>query len=146
MDEIRTNWLGEMAFDAEVDGHHITLDASQVAGGKDRGPKPKPLLLVALAGCTGMDVVSLLKKMRVPIDDLQISIKGIPTEEHPIHYKKIEMTYLVKGKDLDREKVEKSVRLSQERYCGVNYMLQQAADVSYEIVYSDEQVATNPIG
>ncbi|MEO9851362.1 MAG: OsmC family protein [Reichenbachiella sp.] len=142
MNEIKANWKGNMSFEANVDGHKIILDADAEVGGQNQGPKPKPLLLVALAGCTGMDVVSLLKKMRVKIDDLQISVAGEPSEEHPIYYKKVKLTYLVKGQDLDKEKIEKAVRLSQERYCGVSYTLQQVAEMDYEIIYSNEEVPT----
>ena len=62
---ISVSWLGNMAFEADIEGHKIMLDASEEVGGENKGPKPKPLMLVALAGCTGMDVVSLLKKMRI---------------------------------------------------------------------------------
>lgn len=131
-----------MAFEAESEGHRITLDAGEAVGGQNRGPKPKPLLLVSLAGCTGMDIVSLLKKMRVKIYDLQIDVQGEPTEEHPVYYKKIKLTYSFKGPDLDHEKIEKAVRLSQERYCGVSYTLQQVAELDYQIKYNDEEVST----
>ncbi|MEO9964149.1 MAG: OsmC family protein [Reichenbachiella sp.] len=142
MNEIKTKWIGNMAFEADVDGHRIVMDAGEEVGGQNKGPKPKPLLLVALAGCTGMDVISLLKKMRVAVEDLQISVSGDTSEEHPIYYKNIKLTYLVKGQGLDKEKIEKAVKLSQERYCGVSFTLQQVAELDYEIIYSDEEIST----
>jgi putative redox protein len=133
MTEIKTRWLSKMSFESEVDGHTITMDASPEAGGENDGPRPKPLLLASLAGCTGMDVVSLLNKMRVEYTDLQINVKGELSEEHPRIYRKIHISYLLKGREIDEAKVEKAVLLSQEKYCGVSAMLRQAADVSYDI-------------
>jgi putative redox protein len=133
--EIKCNWKDEMAFDVEVSGHVITIDADAQFGGKDRGPRPKPLLLVSLAGCTAMDVVSLLKKMRVNFEDLTVNVGGELTDEHPKYYKKIHVTYIVKGQDIDKAKVEKAVILSQDRYCGVSAMLRQVSDLTHEIQY-----------
>ena len=137
MDRIEAKWLEEMSFEANVDGFNITLDAKKEVGGTDKGPRPKALLLVALAGCTGMDVVSLLKKMRVDIDDLKITIDGNLSKEHPTYYEQIQVTYYFVGQELDKDKIEKAVRLSHERYCGVNYTLRQVGKVSYDIVYAE---------
>lgn len=133
--EIKCSWKDEMAFDVEVSGHVITIDADAQFGGQDRGPRPKPLLLVSLAGCTAMDVVSLLKKMRVNFEDLTVNVGGVLTDEHPKYYKKIHVTYIVKGQDIDKAKVEKAVILSQDRYCGVSAMLRQVSDLTHEIQY-----------
>ena len=133
--EIGLHWKGDMAFDAEVNGHTLRIDANETVGGHDTGPRPKPLILVALAGCTGMDVASLFKKMRVEVDSLDIKVSADMTEEHPKYYDKVHILYLVKGKDLDKEKVEKAVKLSQERYCGVSEMVRRFAELTYEIQY-----------
>lgn len=132
---IKCNWTGDMSFETKVNGHSIKLDASEKVGGKDKGPRPKPLLLVALAGCTGMDVISLLNKMRVKYDDFNIEVEGDVSEEHPKYYTHLRLIYKIKGADVDRKKVEKAVKLSQEKYCGVNFMLGQIADISYKILY-----------
>jgi len=124
-----------MAFKTEVDGHELILDAEADFGGKDRGPRPKPLLLVSLLGCTGMDVVSLLNKMRVDYDDFKVKAKGTLAEEHPMYYTKIHLEYHIWGKNVDKEKVEKAVALSTERYCGVHFMLSKSSTVSHEIIY-----------
>jgi putative redox protein len=130
-----TKWLGNMAFESEVEGYKIVIDAKEEFGGEGLGPTPKPLLLMSLAGCTGMDVASLLKKMRLEVNDFDVNVSGELTEEHPKHYSDIHIEYLFKGKNLDKEKLEKAVNLSQERYCGVHFMLKQAAKITHNIEY-----------
>lgn len=120
---------------ASVDGHEIVLDADEQFGGNNLGPRPKPLLLISLVGCTGMDVVSLLRKMRVPFEDLKVTVKPHLTDEHPRYYDTIHLIYDVWGKDLDKAKVEKAVTYSQDRYCGVTAMLQAKAKITFEINY-----------
>ncbi len=134
-DEIKCNWKGGMAFGVEVNDHEITIDAVEQFGGKDRGPQPKPLLLVSLGGCTAMDVVSLLKKMRVDFEDISVNVSGELTDEHPKYFKKIHVTYIIKGDNVDTAKVEKAVILSQDRYCGVSAMLVKVSDLTHEIKY-----------
>ena len=130
---VKTSWKGQMSFDSLVSGHHITLDAPTEHGGSDSGPRPKELLLSSLAGCTGMDVVSLLEKMRVEIKNFNILIDDDITEEHPKHYTKMHIVYVFYGKDLPTDKIQKAVELSQERYCGVSFMFKKAFEVTYEI-------------
>lgn len=131
--KVECTWKEDMAFEAEVNGFKIALDADPAVGGKERGPRPKPLALVALAGCTGMDVISILKKMRIEPSYFNVSVEGELTEEHPRYYEKIHLAYEFKGNDLPMEKLEKAVNLSQERYCGVTAMLQKAASITHEI-------------
>jgi putative redox protein len=130
---VNTEWKGSMKFDAIVSGHHVVMDALPEVGGNDEGPRPKQLLLAALAGCTGMDVVSILKKMRVELEYFNIQIDAEVTDEHPKHYTKMHLIYEFRGKDLDREKLEKAVDLSQERYCGVSALFKKAMKLTYEI-------------
>jgi len=134
-EEIKCNWKQDMAFGVEINGHEITIDAVEQFGGKDRGPRPKPLLLASLAGCTAMDVVSLLKKMRVDFEDISVNVSGELTDEHPKYYKKIHVTYIIKGDNADTAKVEKAVILSQDRYCGVSAMLRKVSELTHEIQY-----------
>lgn len=122
-----------MAFETEVAGHKIVMDADLESGGEDKGVRPKPLQLVALGGCTGMDVVSLLKKMRVDIDDFQMIIEGELSEEHPKHYQSIHLIYQFKGKDLPIDKLEKAVSMSKDKYCGVAALYKKAIPLTYEI-------------
>jgi putative redox protein len=121
--KVEVKWTDTMAFDVEVNGHHFMIDADERVGGKDRGPRPKALTLAGLGGCTGMDVISILKKMRVEPEAFDISVEGELTEEHPKYYHTITVTYTFKGKDLPMDKLEKAVTLSQDRYCGVSAML-----------------------
>ena len=130
---VKTTWKGQMAFDSHVSGHHITMDASSELGGSDSGPRPKELMLSSIAGCTGMDVVSLLEKMRVEIKDFKILIEADLTEDHPKHYTKMHIIYVFYGKDLPSDKIQKAVELSQERYCGVSFMYKKAFEITYEI-------------
>lgn len=136
-DSVSISWLKDMSFEAEVNGHKLYLDASSEHGGKNLGPRPKPLLLVALAGCTGMDVVSILKKMRVEFDSFDVRVGGNLTEEHPKRYSEMKLVYLFKGKNIPRDKVEKAVDLSRERYCGVSAMFSEILKLEYEIVIED---------
>ena len=127
------SWQGKMAFETSLDGHNILLDADNEVGGEDKGPRPKKLMLVALAGCTGMDVVSILKKMRIDIEGLNIKVEADITEEHPKHYTSMHVIYEFTGKDLPYDKLEKAVSLSQERYCGVMAVYEKTMDMSSEI-------------
>jgi len=133
-EKINVTWSGEMAFEAEVNDFKIKLDADERVGGKNGGPRPKPLTLVSLGGCTGMDVISILAKMRVVPDAFDVQISGELTEEHPKYYHKIHIVYKFKGNDLPMDKLEKAVTLSQDRYCGVSEMLRRAATLTHEIV------------
>jgi putative redox protein len=135
--EVKVSWKDKMAFEAEVNGHKIMLDAAEAVGGEDRGPRPKPLMLTALAGCTGMDVISILKKMRVEVEDFDVTVEGDLTDEHPKQYYKMNVIYTFKGKDLPLEKLKKAVSLSEERYCGVSALYRKAIEVTSEIKIID---------
>lgn len=123
----------KMAFDVEVNGHKFTIDAHSEVGGEDRGPRPKPLLLAALGGCTSMDVVSILRKMRVDFKDVNVQVEGELVDEPPKKYGKIHVIYTFTGKDLPMEKLEKAVNLSEERYCGVSASLKGNVEITSEI-------------
>ena len=132
-DSISVKWIDDLGFEADIKGQKIIIDAVKEVGGKDRGPQPKPLLMVSLAGCTAMDVISILKKMRVEPDDFNVHVEGELTEEHPKHFTKMHVIYEFTGKDLPMSKLEKAVNLSQERYCGVSYNLRDALELTHEI-------------
>lgn len=131
--QVKVDWLENMAFEADVNGHKIIIDAADAVGGEDRGPRPKPLMLTALAGCTGMDVVSILKKMRVKLDGFNVTVDGDLTEEHPKQFYKMHVIYEFTGKDLPLEKLQKAVSLSEERYCGVSALYKKAIELTSEI-------------
>jgi len=126
-------WKQNLAFECEMDGHHLVIDASKEGGGNDLGPRPKKLMLTALAGCTGIDVISLLKKMKVEPESFHVIVEGDLTEEHPIRYRKMKVIYQFKGKDLPLDKIEKAVKLSEDKYCGVSAAYRLAMELSSEI-------------
>jgi putative redox protein len=126
-------WKQDYTFEAEVNGFKVMMDTLPASGGGNNGPRPKPLVLAALAGCTGMDVVLVLKKMRVELEYFNISVEGEEREEHPKYYHKIHVIYELKGKHLDMEKAEKAVILSRDKYCAVFALLRFGAEITYEI-------------
>jgi putative redox protein len=131
--EVSVNWLEDMSFETEINGHRLVIDASEEFGGKNKGPRPKPLVLLALAGCTAMDVISLFKKFRMDVKDLKITVEGDMSEEHPKQYTKMNVIYNITGNNIDIKKAEKAVKLSMESYCGVSAQYKKGIDISYEI-------------
>jgi putative redox protein len=132
--QIECNWTGKLAFETLVDGHRLLLDVDEENGGQNSGPRPKTLLLSALAGCTGMDVVAMLTKMRVELTSFRTLVEGETSEEHPKVFTSIHIKYIFRGENLDLEKLQKAVDLSQERYCAVSAQLRQSVPVTYEIL------------
>jgi putative redox protein len=127
-------WNSGLAFTARQGGHSIPLDATVESGGQDSGSSPKGLLLSGLGGCTGIDVVAILEKMRVHLDGFEVQVSAELTEKHPKVFKSIHLRYAFRGPDLAMEKLEKAVILSMDRYCGVSAMLAKAAPITWEII------------
>ncbi len=123
-----------MSFNGELDGHTIVIDADESVGGKDQGPRPKGLVLTALAGCTAMDVISILRKMKAEPEEFWVEADAEISEEHPKVFTKITVTYHLKGGAVTQEKAEKAANLSEERYCGVSAMLRQAAEMEMKVI------------
>ncbi|MFO7829039.1 MAG: OsmC family protein [Bacteroidales bacterium] len=136
---LNLNWIDGMAFESEINGHKLVIDAVEAVGGKNRGPRPKPFMLLALAGCTGMDVISILKKMRVELDDFSVEVVANNTDEHPKHYDEMKVIYKFWGKDLPEDKINKAVHLSEERYCGVSFVYKQYVKMSNEVQINPEK-------
>ena len=134
---IKARWLNNLAFEADVDGHKVYLDTSTEHGGKNTGPRPKLLMLVALAGCTGMDVASILKKMRENIEELTVEVEGDLSEDHPKRFEGMKVIYRVKGKGVNKKNVEKAVQLSSTKYCGVSANYIKAFPVTHEIIIEE---------
>ena len=126
---------GGMNFTADLNGHKIEIDTEESRGGKNIGTRPKILMLASLAGCTGLDVVGMLNKMRVEFSDLSIKIEGHLTETDPKIYDAVTVIYSIKVKKEDEAKVSKAVKLSEEKYCGVSEMFRAFATVSFKIIY-----------
>jgi len=132
---LSTEWTSGIAFETEVDGFTVALDSA--AEGIGKGPSPKKLMIISLLGCTGMDVVSLMEKMRVPFTAFRIEAVAPLTDEHPKVFKSVHLKYIVTGQKIKREKVEKSIILSQERYCGVSIMMKKHCPVNWELEVLD---------
>lgn len=132
-DKATAKWLGKMAFEGEIDGHKITIDAMPQAGGENRGARPKPLMLLALAGCTGMDVVSIAAKMRIEIENLNIIVSGDVTDDYPKRYQSMHVIYEISGKNLPEEKLRKIVEMSEQKYCGVSAVYNKSVKMTSEI-------------
>ncbi len=135
--EVGVTWKGDMHFTATADtGFSLTLDAAPAVGGQDMGFRPLELMLISLAGCTGMDVISILKKKRQDVTDFEVRVEAEQAGEHPHVYTDIHVAYIVRGQDVDPVAVERSIELSETKYCPAHAMLSQAANIisSYEIV------------
>ena len=126
---------GGTNFKVAVSGHTIEIDTDELSGGGNKGTRPKVLMLVSLAGCTGLDVVGILKKMRVDFSDFSINVEGHLTDSIPTTYHKVIIHYSIRVDKEDERKVVKAVKLSEEKYCGVTQMFKAFADVSHEITY-----------
>jgi putative redox protein len=135
--ETLLSWKGDMEFETDLNGHKLTVDAGEESGGHNKGPRPKVLMLTSLAGCTGIDVISILRKMKVEPEEFNVRIDANVTEEHPKHYNKMHLIYEFRGKDLPEKKLKKAVELSQDKYCGVSAVYREAIELTYEIKILD---------
>ena len=131
---IQTNWREKNIFDTEIDGHTVTIDIPAESGGDSAGPGPKKLLLVAAAGCTGLDIVAIARKMRIDLKKFDVRIQAEVAEEHPKQYTSIQVIYEFEGDDLPKEKLERACKMSFDTYCGVLAMYKKAVPVTYEVV------------
>lgn len=121
---------------ANAQGNTISIDGSPTIGGEDKGMRPMELVLAAVGGCSGIDVVTMLKKMKQEVDDIQLVIEGERDEEKvPAVFKKINLHFLVKG-NVNPEKVQRAIQLSVEKYCSVSKMLQSTVEItaSFELI------------
>ena len=141
--EIETQWMGKMQFNALIDGHTVVMDAPERSGGEDAAPIPKPFVLAALSGCTGMDIVALLRKSSNPVDDLSMTVTGELSKQAPIQYISIHIVYNFKGNEASTEAALKAVNDSQEKYCGVSSILKKALPVTWEVNYNGSQMFNN---
>ena len=135
---VSVNWVRDMQFVASDDWNHsIVLDTSPEAGGHQSGPTPGRLLLMAVAGCTAMDVVDILRKSRQNVTGLSVESRAIQTKEYPKYYSEIFLRYIITGKDLDRSRVERAIRLSEEKYCPVGQTVSGKAKIFIEYRIDD---------
>jgi putative redox protein len=135
-DKITTQWKGDMVFESDNPRWpSIMMDASKDFGGTNSGMAPKAMMLSSLAGCSGLDVVSVLNKMKVKFDDFKMEVEGELTSEHPKYYHTVTVDYHFYGENLKEGKIKKSVDLSVEKYCGVMAMFRKFANVKIAIHY-----------
>lgn len=131
---VTTVFNKKMAFTADINGHKVTMDTTADEDGEDSAPSPKRLMLAALTGCTGMDVVMILNKMKVPFSDFSIEVEADVRDEYPKIYTRTKLTYKIRMAAKDRSKMEKAVSLSQEKYCSVSGMFRAFAKMETEII------------
>lgn len=138
--EAKVTWKDGMAFEAHLGGFNFMIDAHKEFGGQNKGPSPKGLTLISLAGCTGIDVVSILEKMRVKIDGFEIVTDAKVATDHPKKFEEIVVKYYIKGEHLPPKKLKDAVNLSFDAYCGVLATLRPAVNMTYEIYANGELI------
>ena len=141
--EIESQWMGKMQFNALVNGHTIIMDAPERVGGEDHGPIPKPFVLTALSGCTGMDVIALLRKQGRELKDLNLKVSGEISKQPPIEYLSVHIVYEMKGEPADEQAAKEAVMTSQEKICGVSHMLKKIMPVTWQIIYNGREIFNN---
>jgi len=137
--ESKVVWKDGMSFEAHLDGFNFMIDSDEQFGGQGKGPKPKGLTSVSAAGCTAMDVISILKKMEVQLDSFEIVTDSVFADEHPKKYTEMIMKFKFEGPDLPLVKIEKAVSLSRDKYCGVIATLQPSVKITTEIYLNGEK-------
>ena len=143
--EIDVQWMGKMQFNALVNGHTVVMDGPEKVGGEDNGPIPKPFVLTALAGCTGMDIAAILRKANKNPDEFDMKVIGEISKRAPIEYIAIHVIYDFRGIEENKEAALNAVTDSQEKYCGVSSMLKKALPVTWEVNYNGVQIFSNKL-
>ena len=129
---VQSRLAAGMRFEVEAgSGHHVTLDAAEHSGGHNEGFIPMEMLLVGLAGCTGMDVISILRKKRLQVTGYEVHVTGVRAEDHPMVFVEITVEHIITGYHLQPEAVERAIQLSKERYCGAGAMLEKVAHLTH---------------
>lgn len=131
--KIDVSWKHDLSFEGGNDEHKINIDTSVAGGGNNTGLSPKQLLLAAVCGCTGMDVVDMLEKMRVSFTKFEISAEAEQTSEHPKVFKYINLTYKIDIDAAQKDKLMRAIELSQTKYCGVSIMIKKHCEVNYKV-------------
>ena len=137
-------WVENMQFRCDTHGLITTIDAATEHGGNDAGPNPKELVLNAMMGCTAMDVVAMLKKMRQEITEFKMEIEAEKTTEYPVHFKSAELIYFISG-PVEPEKAIKAVESSLSKYCGVNYMISTTCAITFKILLNGSVIKLGPV-
>ena len=134
----RVKWVEKRTFLGESgSGHSVVMDGAPDSGGRDLGIRPMETLLLGMGGCTAFDVVHILEKARETVIDCELEIEADRAEEDPKVFTQIKIRYIVSGKNLSRDKVQRAVDLSAEKYCSASIMLGKVANISHEVVLRD---------
>lgn len=129
----RVKWVEQVSFLGETgSGHAVLMDGSPEAGGRNLGPRPMEMLLLGAGGCTSFDVIAILKKSRQAVSDCYVEIEAERATEDPKVFTKIHLHFVVKGKDIKAEVVERAIKLSAEKYCSASIMLGKTADITHD--------------
>ena len=136
--EVTAKWVSGWKFvGTDSGGRGMKMDASVEGGGEGDGFRPAELPLMGLAGCTGIDTIEILQKMRQPVESLELRVTAEKKKEGPAGLAGVKVEYVIRGKGLSKEKVEKAVRLSEEKYCTVSGALKQATPITHEITIEE---------
>ncbi len=139
MVEAKVRLVKDMQFAGNAEsGHSLIMDADDAAGGHNTGFRPMELLLVGFGGCSGMDVLSILRKKRQQVTGLEINVKGERADNYPKVYTEVYIEYVVKGKDVAKEAVERAISLSLDKYCSVGATLAKAGRIMHSFRIIDE--------
>ncbi len=129
----RVKWVEQVSFLGETESNHaVLMDGAAAAGGRNLGPRPMELLLIGTGGCTSFDVITILKKSRQAVSDCYVELDAERAETDPKVFTRIHMHFVVKGKDIKPEVVEKAIKLSAEKYCSASIMLGQTAAITHD--------------
>ncbi len=135
----RAKWVEGMAFMGEAgSGHAVMMDGAPEYGGRNIGIRPMEMLLIGLAGCTGFDVVQILRKGREPVTGCEVEVEAERAETDPKVFTRLHLSYRVSGPGLSRAKAERAVTLSKKKYCSASIMLGATAEISYDLEVIDE--------
>lgn len=134
MMEAKVRWQNKVSFEAEVgSGHKIIMDGASELGGENKGARPTELLLSGVGGCSGIDIINILGKMRQDVTSLTVHVNGIRAEEYPTRFTNVHVHFELEGTDIDPEKVKKAAQMSMEKYCSVSLSLNAEVTHSFEV-------------
>ena len=135
---VRIKWLDHMSFVGETSsGHSVVMDGAPEVGGRNLGPRPMEMVLLGLGGCTSFDIVSILKKSRVAVENCIVNISAERADSVPAVFTRIHVHYIVKGARLSDKQVQRAVDLTSEKYCSVAMMLKSTVEISYDYEIQD---------
>jgi putative redox protein len=135
----RVKWVEQVSFLGETEsGHAVLMDGAPAAGGRNLGPRPMEMLLLGAGGCTSFDVIGILKKSRQAVSDCYVELDAERAEADPKVFTRIHMHFVVKGKDIKPEVVERAIKLSAEKYCSASIMLGKMADITHDFEIVEE--------